>query len=127
MPLHLREIFKTAWARLRAPPLPFRRRPPQSNYPPSTVLHPDNGWKLEPQNDQGGISPLAPPSPRTRNQSLPPMLRRPPHSSMKGYSKGALGPWVARALSGGPSTVDQRKYIESPSVGRGNERRSEEH
>ena len=47
--------------------------------------------RLEPQNDQGGISPLAPPSPRTRVQSLPPILRRPHRNSMLGYSKGARG------------------------------------
>ena len=28
-------------ANLRAPPLLFGRRPPQSNYPPGTVLNPD--------------------------------------------------------------------------------------
>src|SRR5581483_2642331 len=65
-------------------------RPSQTTRLPLSFpgIHPD---KLEPQNDQGGISPLAPPSPRTRPQSLPPILRRSPHSSMKKYSKGARG------------------------------------
>src|SRR5207245_6567548 len=84
----------------RAPPLPCRSRPPQSNYPPSIVPLPDYGSRLEPQNHQGGISPLAPPSPRIRVQSLPPILRRWPHSSMKRYSKGARGLSVLQRASG---------------------------
>ena len=40
------------------PPLPFRRRPPQSNYPPHTVLLCE---ELEPKHKKGGISTLAPP------------------------------------------------------------------
>ena len=50
--------------------------------------------RLESRNSKGGISPLAPPSPRARNQSLPPILRRWPHSSLIGYSKGARGLFV---------------------------------
>jgi hypothetical protein len=49
------------------------------------------GPRLEPQNHQGGISPLAPLSPKAQVQSLPPILRRQPHSSGLGYSKGARG------------------------------------
>ena len=37
---------------------------------------------------------MAPPNPRVRAQSLPPILRRWPHSSMKRYSKGARGLFV---------------------------------
>ena len=47
--------------------------------------------RLETQNNKGGISPLAPPGPRTRSQSLPPILRRPTHNSLLGCSKGARG------------------------------------
>ncbi|CAN0428722.1 unnamed protein product [Discosporangium mesarthrocarpum] len=36
------------------------QRPPQSNYPPHSVLNPDKGSKLEPQTCQAGISRLAP-------------------------------------------------------------------
>ena len=36
-------------ANLRAPPLLFGRRPPQSNYPPDTVHNPDKGPMLEHQ------------------------------------------------------------------------------
>src|SRR6202050_1427017 len=75
-------------------------RPPQSNYPPTNVLLPDNGSKLESQNAQGGISPLAPPIPRNRSQSLPPILRRAPHNSLIEYSKGARGLSVLLRASG---------------------------
>ena len=37
--------FRPIWAHHRAPPLLFRRRPPQSNYPPYNVLFPDK-WDL---------------------------------------------------------------------------------
>ena len=38
MPLHSTADFQPAWAYLRTPPLLFRRRPSQSNYPPCSVL-----------------------------------------------------------------------------------------
>ena len=60
MPLHYQHDFRPYLAYLRTPPLHFRRRPPQSNCPPYTVPNPDNGPRLEPQTDQGGISRLAP-------------------------------------------------------------------
>src|SRR5665647_2638498 len=47
---------------------------------------PDYGSRLESQNDQDGISPLAPLSPRAQIQSLPPILRRSPHNSLIRYS-----------------------------------------
>ena len=61
---------------------------------------PIQGSELDSQNDQGGISPLAPPSPKTRVPSLPPILRRSPHKSMKRYSKGARGLSVLLRASG---------------------------
>src|ERR1700685_2682902 len=100
MPLHSTADFQTACTKLRAPPLQFGRRPPQSNYPPINVLLPDNGSKLESQNAQGGISPVAPSKPRFRAQSLPPILRRAPHNSLIGYSKGARGLSVLMRASG---------------------------
>ena len=74
MPLHSSTDFWPVWANLRTPPLLFRRRPPQSNYPPYSVLQPDNGMQLDIKNNKRGISlktpwQLAPPL-----QSLPPML-----------------------------------------------------
>ena len=47
--------------------------------------------RLEPRNDQGGISPLAPQDPKALVQSLPPILRRPTHNSLLRCSKGARG------------------------------------
>src|SRR5580658_2110258 len=64
--------------------LRVRRRPPQSNYPSYYVPLPDHGRRLESQHSQGGISPLAPPSPRTWYQSLPPILRSKSHNCEKG-------------------------------------------
>ena len=76
MPLHSSHDFRPCWGYLRAPPLLFGRRPPQSNYPPYTVLNPDYGSKLEPQRYQGGISRSTPQSLAWLLQSLPPILHR---------------------------------------------------
>src|ERR1700729_2408226 len=71
MPLHYEYDFRPYLGDLRTPPLPFRRRPPQSNCLPCTVPDPVKGPRLEPQRRQAGISTLAPPSLATRLQSLP--------------------------------------------------------
>jgi hypothetical protein len=76
---------------LRTPPLLFGRRPPQSNYPPCTVLIPDYEIKLEPQAFQGGISRLAPLELALKLHSLPPILHRNAQSPVQSYSKGARG------------------------------------
>ena len=91
MPLHYQHDFRPYLAYLRTPPLRFRRRPPQSNCPPCTVPDPDNGPRLEPQTNQGGISRLAPQDLATSLQRLPPILHRPVHSPMQSYSKGSWG------------------------------------
>jgi hypothetical protein len=54
-------------------------------------LPPIQGSRLEPKSVKGGISRLAPPSPRAWNQRLPPILRRTHPSSRLGCSKGARG------------------------------------
>jgi hypothetical protein len=41
--LHSTDDFQPSWTCHCAPSLLFRRRPPQSNYPPCNVLKPDNG------------------------------------------------------------------------------------
>src|SRR5690606_40025475 len=69
-------LFRSCLAHLRAPPLLFGRRPPQSNYPPHSVLVPDNGTELELQACQGGISRLAPWELASPLQSLPPIDRK---------------------------------------------------
>src|SRR5260370_21439220 len=83
--------FPTVLSRPLSAPLPFRRRPPQSNYPPGTVPGPDHGPRLELQHDQGGISTTAPPRLAPRLQSLPPILHRPCQNSIPRYSKGSRG------------------------------------
>ncbi len=83
--------FRPRQAYLRTPPLLFGRRPPQSNCPPCTVPDPDNGPRLEPQTNQGGISRLARRDLATTLQRLPPVLHRPVHSPMQSYSKGSWG------------------------------------
>ena len=84
---------------LRAPPLLFRRRPPQSNYPPYNVPDPDNGPRLELQLCQGGISRLAPHTLAHMLQSLPPILHKQNQSPMQSCSKGARGLSVLRRLN----------------------------
>ena len=71
-----------------APPLPFRRRPPQSNYPSGTVPEPDNGPRLDNQSDQSGISTMTPPELASRFHSLPPILHKSHRSPIPNYSKG---------------------------------------
>src|ERR1700739_688321 len=91
MPLHYQHDFRPYLAYLRTPPLHFGRRPPQSNCLPCTAPDPDNGSRLEPQTDQGGISRSAPLKLAFQLQSLPPILHRPVQSPMQSYSKGSWG------------------------------------
>src|SRR5882762_2645628 len=91
MPMHYEHDFRPCLAYLRTPPLRFGRRPPQSNCLPCTVPRPDDGRRLEPQTNQGGISTLAPRHLAAPLQSLPPILHRSVHSPMQSYSKGSWG------------------------------------
>ena len=91
LPLHFRYDVRPYQAYLRTPPLHFGRRPPQSNCLPCTVPNPDNGPRLEPQTNQGGISRMAPAELASRFQRLPPILHRPVQSPMQSYSKGSWG------------------------------------
>ena len=87
----LRTIANRSEPTLRAPPLHFRRRPPQSNYPPDTVPCPDNGARLDLQPVEGGIPRVAPPGLAPQLQSLPPILYTTNQRSMSSYSKGSRG------------------------------------
>ena len=83
--------FRPCQAYLRTPPLLFGRRPPQSNCLPCTVPSPDHEPRLEPQNNQAGISTTAPRELAPSLQSLPAILHRSVHSPMQSCSKGARG------------------------------------
>ena len=91
LPMHYQYDVRPYLANLRTPPLPFGRRPPQSNCLPCTVPDPVKGPRLEPQWHQGGISRTAPPELASRFQSLPPILHKSHQSPMQSYSKGAWG------------------------------------
>ena len=82
MPLHYQHDFRPYLAYLCTPPLPFRRRPPQSNCLPYTVPDRDNRSRLEPQTNQGGISTSAPDVLAYFVHSLPPILHRSVQSPM---------------------------------------------
>ena len=100
MPLHYEYDFRPYLGDLRTPPLPFGRRPPQSNCLPCTVPDPVKGPRLEPQRRQAGISTLAPPKLAFRLQSLPPILHMSCEDSIPRYSKGARGLSVQSRVSG---------------------------
>ena len=82
MPLHYQHDFRPYLAYLCTPPLPFRRRPPQSNCLPYTVPDRDDRSRLEPQTNQGGISTSAPDVLAYFVHSLPPILHRSVQSPM---------------------------------------------
>ena len=89
MPLHSKRDFRPHRGYLRAPPLLFGRRPPQSNYPPRTVPDPDHGPGLEIQPYQGGISRTAPRRLASPLRSLPPILHKHAQISVRSCSKGS--------------------------------------
>jgi hypothetical protein len=82
MPLHYQYDVRPYLADLRAPPLLFGRRPPQSNCLPYTVPNPDQGSRLEPQQHQAGISTLAPGKLAPALHRLPAILHKSCHSPM---------------------------------------------
>src|SRR6187200_3273628 len=91
MPLRSTHDFQPCWGNLCAPPLHFRRRPPQSNYPPDAVPPPDHGRRLEAQNPKGGIPRLPPPRLASRLQRLPPILDDEFQTPTSSCSKGSRG------------------------------------
>src|ERR1043165_703928 len=91
MPLHSVPDFHPAGGNLWAPPLLFRRRPPQSNCPPDTVHRPDHGAVLEAQSTKGGISRVTPQRPKPLVHSLPPILSEIPQTPISSCSKGSRG------------------------------------
>ena len=100
LPLHYQHDFRPYLAYLRTPPLPFRRRPPQSNCLPCTVPGQDDCPRLEPQTNQGGISRTPPPQLALWFHRLPPILHRSVQSPMQSYSKGSWGLFVPSRVIG---------------------------
>src|SRR5512141_1465273 len=86
LPLHYQYDVRPYLGDLRTPPLPFGRRPPQSNCLPCNVPNPDQGPRLESQTHQAGISTSAPRCLATPLQRLPPILHRSVQSPMQSYS-----------------------------------------
>ena len=82
------------------PPLHFRRRPPQSNYPPDTVPVPDHGHRLGRRHDEGSIPRPAPRELASPLRSLLPILYAPSQRSMSSCSKGSRGLSVPLRVSG---------------------------
>ena len=96
---------------LRAPPLHFGRRPPQSNCPPGTVPRPDDGAGLGRRREEGSIPRAAPRGLAPPLRCLLPILYAPGQRPMPSCSKGSRGlsvlPRVIRiftnnAISPGP-------------------------
>ena len=84
--------YQPYWGYLCKPPLLFRRRPPQSNYPPCTV--PRRG--LGPKQQKVGISTLTPHHLAMTLHSLPTILHICGSKSMQSCSEGSRGlsvPW----------------------------------
>ena len=108
----LRAIADRPEPTLRAPPLLFGRRPPQSNYPPGTVPRPGSRVGVSRRRRAGGSIPRSPPrglAPPLRG--LLPILyatrRRPMPSCSKGSRGLSVLPRVIRiftnsAISPGP-------------------------
>src|SRR3954449_8440141 len=91
MPLHSANDSQPFGGNLWAPPLLFRRRPPQSNCPPDTVSHPDYGCGLEFQYSQSSIPPTPPPKLALRFPRLLPILYKLYRNSISGCSKAPRG------------------------------------
>ena len=109
LPLYSTADFRPAWAYHRTPPVLFRRRPPQSNYPPCMVPNPVFGSWLGIKSSKGGISRLTPQKLAFSLHRLPPILHIKLLIPMQSYSKGARGlsvwPRVPRIFTGNPISL----------------------
>ena len=96
MPLHSTNDFQPFWGNLWAPPLPFRRRPPQSNCPPDTVSRRDCRRGLECSYNEGSIPPAPLSKLAFRLLRLLPILYKLYKHPISSYSKA---PWGLSVLS----------------------------
>ena len=90
----LRTVADRPEQTLRAPPLHFRRRPPQSNCPTAIVPKPDHGFWLETQYCQSGIPTATPAQLTPCVHSLPPILYRQYRIPVTIYSEAPWGLFV---------------------------------
>ena len=79
-----------------APPIPFRRRPPQSNSPPDVVPPPVHGGRLETQYYKGGIPTATLIQLALYLPSLPPILYMQYRIPASNWSKA---PWGLSVLA----------------------------
>ena len=93
----LKAGYQSARGHLWKPPLRFWRRPPQSNYPPSSVRE---NHALDLRQPKGRISRMAPQAPARPLQSLRPILHIDGPVSMLSYSKGSRGLFVPSRVIG---------------------------
>ena len=100
VPLYSTNDFQPFWANLCKPPLLFRRRPPQSNYPPDIVLNIDNMSQLAIRIKKSGISTMAQVQLASYSQSLPPILHIFIPTAVSSYSKGPRGLSVLPRVGG---------------------------
>ena len=87
----LKDGCRPSRAHLRAPPLLFGRRPPQSNYPPGTVPAPGHGRGLGRRSAGGSIPRSPPPGLAPRHLRLLPILYAADQRPMPSCSKGSRG------------------------------------
>src|SRR5574344_188574 len=91
VPLHSYDDFQPPRGDLRAPPLLFGRRPPQSNRPPSIVRKPASWPPLETPFIRAGISPSTPRSLTATPPSLPAILHMMNRVPMLSCGEGSRG------------------------------------
>ena len=102
-------------ADLRAPPLPFRRRPPQSNCPPGTVPEPVDGLGLGRRSREGSIPRAAPRGLAPPDLCLLPILYTRDQRPMPSCSEGSRGlsvlPRVSRIFT---TSATSPKWLTPP-------------
>ncbi len=96
VPLHSEVDYQPTRGYLWKPPLRFWRRPPQSNYPPRGVPLPG----LDPRQEKGRISTMAPRFLAKPNRSLRPILHVPCPGTTRSCSKGSRGLSVPSRVPG---------------------------
>ena len=96
LPLRSMDGFQPSGGDLRAPPIPFRRRPPQSNSTPGIVPRPAYGRRLETRHHKGGIPTAAPRGLASAALRLPPILYMQYQVPVPDWSKA---PWGLSVLA----------------------------